>query len=77
MEGQKYVLASSYWMALRQVELILSPDKHEQDSPVIKAFRAVMLEDHNTKRVTSHQSLKLPLHVLMHLCDPRFSLLYH
>lgn len=69
MEGQHYVVSSSYWPALRRVESILSPQP--ADSPVVAGLRQVMLTDHNTKRVTLEKSLKNPLHVLMHLTDPR------
>ena len=69
MEGEKYVLFSHLWSALHAVEDLLAP--HLGDSNIIAAFRAAMLHDHNTKRVTLSQSIKNPLHVLGHLLDPR------
>lgn len=69
MEGEKYVLSSTLWTALKSVESELSP--HLGDSVIIARLRAVMLQDHNTNRVTLIKSLQNPLHVLMHLLDPR------
>ena len=45
---------------------------HADDSPPIAVFRSAIYHDHFQKRVTLEQSLKNPLHVLMHLLDPRF-----
>ena len=66
--GKKYVMFSHIWCALHAVDDLLAP--HLGDSNIIAAFRAAMLHDHNTKRVTLSQSIKNPLHVLGHILDP-------
>ena len=73
MEGEKYILFSHIWSALHGVEDLLAP--HLGDSNIIAAFRAAMLHDHNTKRVTLSQSIKNPLHILGHLLDTRSAFL--
>ena len=69
MEGENYILASSYWGALHEIEIALQPVLG--DSPALAAVRARMASDHFASRVTLSQSVSNPLHVLMHLCDPR------
>ena len=69
MEGEKYILSSSYWVALSTIEAVLAPNP--ADSPLVAALRAGMSRDHFGKRVTLEQSVQNPLHVMMHLLDPR------
>jgi hypothetical protein len=69
MEGEKYILSSSYWVALSTIEALLVPNP--ADSPPVAALRAGMSRDHFCNRVTLEQSVQNPLHVLMHLLDHR------
>ena len=69
MEGELYILASSYWIALSQIEKVLAP--HPGYSAPVAAFRLAMQRDHLDKRVTLAQSSQNPLHILMHLLDHR------
>ena len=70
LEGENYVLTSTYWGALSDVEDVLAP--HVADSALIAALRQAMRDDHFNKRVTLENSLANVLHVLMTLLDPRF-----
>jgi hypothetical protein len=70
MEGEFYILSSSVWIALCEIEKVLAP--HPDDSPSVATLRAAMFSDHSRKRVTLQQSLQNPLHVLMHLLDHRY-----
>ena len=70
LEGENYVLSSTYWGALFDVEDVLAP--HATDSALIAALRQAMHDDHFNKRVTLENSLSNVLHVLMTLLDPRF-----
>ena len=56
MEGEKCVLSSTLWTALRSVESELSP--HLGDSVIIARLRAVILQDHNTNLVTLIKSCR-------------------
>lgn len=69
LEGVNYVLSSTYWGALLDVEEVIAP--HATDSAHIAALRQAMYDDHFNKRVTLEQSLSNVLHVLMTLLDPR------
>ena len=69
LEGENYVLSSTYWGALFDVEEVIAP--HATDSAPIAALRQAMHDDHFNKRVTLEQSLSNVLHVLMTLLDPR------
>jgi hypothetical protein len=69
MEGENYILSSSYWGAVRQIEEAIKP--HVGDSQELASVRAAMFADHFNNRVTLEQSTSAPLHVLMHLLDPR------
>lgn len=69
MEAEKFILASSYWGALHEIEVAIS--HHAEDSKEIAAVRAAMNADHFHSRVTLEESIEIPLHVLMHLSDPR------
>ena len=69
MEGENYVLSSTYWGALQEIESIFSP--HLGDSETIASLRSAMNHDHFSKRITLASSLSQALHVLMHLLDPR------
>ena len=71
MEGDNYVLSSTYWDALFDVEEMIAP--HAEDSAPIAALRQAMHDDHFNKRVTLEQSLSNVLHVLMTLLDPRYA----
>ena len=46
---------------------------HAGDSPLIAQLRRVMNHDHAKSRVTLASSTQQPLHVFMHLLDPRFA----
>ena len=70
MEGENYILSSSYWGALHEIEVALQ--RHIDDSPTLLSLRMAMFNDHFSRRVTLDQSVENPLHVLMHLLDPRF-----
>jgi hypothetical protein len=70
MEGEHYVMSSSLWPALKGVEDVLAP--HAGDSPPIAQLRHLMNLDHTRNRVTLASSIQQPLHVFMHLLDPRF-----
>ena len=70
LEGENYVLSSTYWGALFDVEEMLAP--HIEDSAPIAALRAAMHDDHFNRRVTLEKSLSNGLHVLMTLLDPRY-----
>ena len=72
MEGEKYILSSSYWGALHEIESALQPQA--ADSPTLTSLRAAMYHDHFTNRVTLNTSIESPLHVLMHLLDPRYEI---
>jgi hypothetical protein len=72
MEGEKYILSSSYWGALSEIESPLQPQA--ADSPTLTSLRAAMYHDHFTNRVTLNTSIESPLHVLMHLLDPRYDI---
>jgi hypothetical protein len=72
MEGEKYILSSSYWGALHEIESALQPQA--ADSPTLTSLRAAMYHDHFTNRVTLNTSIESPLHVLMHLLDPRYDI---
>ena len=74
IEGDNYVLSSTYWGALFDVEEALA--HHADDSAPIAALRQAMQHDHFNKRVTLEQSLSNTLHVLMTLLDPRYIELY-
>ena len=69
LEGENYVLSSTYWGALLDVEEVIAP--HAAYSVPIAALRQAMHEDHFNKRVTLEQSLSNVLHVLLTLLDPR------
>ena len=69
LEGENYVLSSTYWGSLFDVEEVLGP--HAADSAPIAGLRQAMHEDHFNKRVTLENSLSNVLHVLMTLLDPR------
>jgi len=69
MEGENYILASSYWGALREIENELQP--HASDSVSLASVRANMCTDHFQNRVTLDESVTIALHVLMHLSDFR------
>ena len=56
MEGEKYILSSSYWGALREIESALQPQA--ADSPILTSLRAAMYHDHFTNRVTLNISMK-------------------
>ena len=58
MEGEKYILSSSYWVALSTIEGVLAPNPG--DSPPVAALRAGMSRDHFGKRVTLEQSVQNP-----------------
>ena len=70
MEGEKYVLASWLWPALRRVEGLFAG--RPADSPGLAALRLAMFNDHKDNRITLAKSVAIPLHVFMHLCDPRY-----
>ena len=72
MEGEGYILASSYFGALRTIEDVLQP--REGDSPEVAQLRSTMFNDHFSSRVTLDQAVKSPLHVLGTLLDPRYLL---
>ena len=72
MEGDKYILFSGYWGALHEIESALQPQA--ADSPTLTSLRAAMYHDHFTNRVTLNTSIESPLHVLMHLLDPRYEI---
>ena len=69
MEFEKKHMASSYWIALSNVESRLAP--HADDPPEIASMRAAMNRDHFRNRVTLNQSVSDPLHVMQHLTDHR------
>jgi len=69
MEGESSIHSSSVWIALCEIEKVIS--LHPADNPSVAAVRAAMLSDHSRKRVTLQQSLQNPLDVLMHLLDHR------
>jgi hypothetical protein len=72
IEGEKYTLSSCYWGALHEIENVLRPQP--PDSPTLASLRAAMYQDHFTNRVTLSTSIESPLHVLMHLLDPRYDI---
>ena len=72
MEGEKYILSSSYWGALHEIEMVLQPQS--ADSPTLASLRSAMYQDHFANRVTLDDSVKNRLHVLMHLLDPRYEI---
>ena len=72
MEGENYILSSRYWGALRDIERALQP--HIGDSATISSLRSQMYTDHFANRVTLDQSVENPLHVFMHLLDPRYNI---
>ena len=55
MEGEQYVLSSSYWGALHAIESALQPQGG--DSAAIASFRSAMYRDHFAMRVTLDQSI--------------------
>ena len=75
MEGESYVLSSSYWISLARIESVLSPKAG--DCVEVASLREAMNRDHHGKRVTLSESLRNPLHVLMHLLDHRSVLPCH
>ena len=72
MEGEGYILASSYFGALRTIEDVLQ--HREGDSPEVAQLRSTMFNDHVSSPVTLDQAVKGPLHVLGTLLDPRYLL---
>ena len=70
LEGENYVMSSTYWGALFDVEEVLA--HHAAYSAPIAALRQAMHDDHFNKRVTLEKSLSNVLHVLMTLLDPRY-----
>ena len=72
MDGEGYILASSYFGALRTIEDVLQP--RECDSPEVAQLRSTMFNDHFSYLVTLDQAVKSPLHVLGTLLDPRYLL---
>jgi hypothetical protein len=70
MEGEQYILVSSYFGALRTIEDVLQP--RAGDSPEVASLRSTMFNDHFSSRVTLDQVVKSPLHVLGTLLDPRY-----
>jgi hypothetical protein len=70
MEGEGYILASSYFGALRTIEDVLQP--RDGDFPEVAQLRSTMFNDHFSYRVTLDQAVKSPLHVLGTLLDPRY-----
>ena len=71
LEGENYVLSSTYWGALFDVEEVLA--HHAAYSAHIAALRQAMHDDHFNKRVTLEKSLSNVLLVLMTLLDPRYT----
>ena len=74
LEGENYVLSSTYWGALFDVEEVIA--HHPEYSAPISALRQVMHDDNFSKRATLEKSLSNVLHVLMALLDPRYINLY-
>ena len=69
MEGDQYILSSTYWVALSAIEHVFAPNP--ADSPPVAALRAAMYNDHFSKRVNLSRYIENPLHVVMHLLDHR------
>ena len=74
MEGENYILISSYFGALRTIENVFEP--REGDSPEVAQIRSTMFNDHFGSRVTLDQAVQNPLHVLGTFVDPRFISLF-
>ena len=70
LDGENYVLSSTYCSAMFDVEETM--DDHVAYSAPIAAIRQAMYDDHFSKRLTLEQSLCNVLHVLMTLLDPRY-----
>ena len=75
MEGENYILSSSYWGALHTIEVVLEPQA--RDSPVIASVRHAMYLDHYDRRITLDKSVQMAVHVFMHLLDPRYGVTRH
>lgn len=75
MEGESYILVSSYFAALRHIEDILQP--RDGDSAELAQLRSTMFTDHFSSRVTLGQAVKSPLHVLGTILDPRYPCFIH
>ena len=72
MEGDQYVLSSSYFPGLAALEKELEPKL--ADPAPIATLRSAMYADHFGRRVTLDQARKSPLIDLMHLLDHRYTL---
>ena len=70
IEGENYVLSSTYWGALFDVEEVLA--HHAAYSAPIAALCGAMHDDHFNKIMTLEKSLSNVLHVLMTLLDSRY-----
>ena len=70
MEGEGYILASSYFGAMRTIEDVLQ--RREGDSPEVAQLRSTMFNDNFSSRVTLDQAVKSPLHVVVTLLDPLY-----
>ena len=70
MEGENYILVSSYFSDMRKIEDIMQP--RSGDYPEVAQIRATMYNDHFSSRVTLDQAVKSPLCVMGTLLDPRY-----